>query len=108
LFGITKWTRRTATKEFGPLDTSKRPFQIGLLIAKLITCYWNSQKNPGKAYIFNRRVHHGEIGSFLGLSNLFIKSNPVPAGLLSGIGEGLAKDDYIDRKEWFTFKKRTS
>jgi hypothetical protein len=65
------------------------------------------KKNPGKAYIFNRRVHHGEIGSLLGLSNLFKKSQPVPTGLLSGLGEGLAKDDYNDRKEWFTFKKRT-
>jgi hypothetical protein len=98
---------KTATNEFSPLDKNKEAFQIGLLIAKLITSYWNSQKNPGKAYIFNRRVHHGEIGSLLGLSNLFKKSQPVPTGLLSGLGEGLAKDDYNDRKEWFTFKKRT-
>ena len=98
---------KTATNEFSPLGKNKEAFQIGLLIAKLITSYWNSQKNPGKAYIFNRRVHHGEIGSLLGLSNLFKKSQPVPTGLLSGLGEGLAKDDYNDRKEWFTFKKRT-
>jgi hypothetical protein len=98
---------KTATNEFSPLDKNKEAFQIGLLIAKLITSYWNSQKNPGKAYIFNRRVHHGEIGSLLGLSNLFKKSQPVPTGLLSGLGEGLAKDDYNDTKEWFTFKKRT-
>lgn len=98
---------KTATNEFSPLDKNKEAFQIGLLIAKLITSYWNSQKNPGKAYIFNRRVHHGEIGSLLGLSNLFKKLQPVPTGLLSGLGEGLAKDDYNDRKEWFTFKKRT-
>ena len=43
-----------------------------------------------KTYIFNRRVHHGEVG----LSNLFKKkSQPVPTGLLSGLGEGLAHDD---------------
>jgi hypothetical protein len=42
----------------------------------------------------------------LGLSNLFKKSQPLPAGILSGLGEGLAKDDYGDRKEWFTFKKK--
>jgi hypothetical protein len=83
-------------------------FQIGLLFAKVITSFWNSQKNPGKAYIFDRRVHHGEIGCLLGLSNIFIKSQPVPAGLLSGIEEWLAKEDYIDRNEWFMFKKRTS
>ncbi|HXX96854.1 MAG TPA: hypothetical protein VEL11_07025 [Candidatus Bathyarchaeia archaeon] len=106
MFKIPKWMSKTATNE-SSLDKNKEAFQIGLLIAELITSYWNSQKNPGKAYIFNRRVHHGEIGSLLGLSNLFKKSQPVPTGLLSGLGEGLAKDDYNDRKEWFTFKKRT-
>ena len=55
--------------------------------------------------LINRWVHHGEIGSLLGLSNLFKKSQPLPTGILSGLGEGLAKDDYHDRKEWFTFKK---
>ena len=53
-------------------------------------------------------IRYGEIGCLLGLSNFFIKSQPVPAGLLSGLGEGLAKDDYINRNEWFMFKKRTS
>ena len=42
----------------------------------------------------------------LGFSNLFKKSQPLPAGILSGLGEGLAKDDYGDVKEWFTFKKK--
>jgi len=46
-----------------------------------------------KTYIFNR-VHHGEVGCLLGLSNLFKKkSQPIPTGLLSGLGEGLAHDD---------------
>jgi hypothetical protein len=42
----------------------------------------------------------------LGFSNLFKKSQPLPSGILSGLGEGLAKDDYGDVKEWFTFKKK--
>jgi len=42
----------------------------------------------------------------LGLSNLFKKSQPLPAGILSGLGEGLAQDDYHDREEWFTFKRK--
>jgi hypothetical protein len=84
----------------------KEAFQTGLSIAKLLTSYWNSQQNPDKVYIFNRRVHHGEIGSLLGLSNLFKKRQPIPTGILSGLGEGLANDDYGDRKEWFTFKKK--
>jgi hypothetical protein len=72
----------------------------------LITSYWNSQEKPGKVYIFNRRVHHGGVGSLLGLSNLFKKSQPIPTGILSGLGEGLAKDDYADRDEWFKFEKK--
>jgi hypothetical protein len=105
LFKIPKWPKKTATKKDDP-NVEKEAFQTGLSIAKLLTSYWNSQQNPGKAYLFNRRVHHGEIGSLLGLSNLFKKTQPIPTGILSGLGEGLAKDDYGDRKEWFTFKKK--
>ena len=103
-FGIPK---KSATKEDDTIvENNKQAFQTGLSIAKLLTYYWNSRQNPGKAYIFNRRVHHGEVGSLLGLSNLFKKSQPLPSGILSGLGEGLAKDDYGDVKEWFTFKKK--
>ena len=42
----------------------------------------------------------------LGLSNLFKKSQPIPTGILSGLGEGLAKDDYADRDKWFKFEKK--
>jgi hypothetical protein len=31
---------------------------------------------------------------------------PISAGILTGIGFGLVKDDHADIKEWFTFKKR--
>ena len=85
---------------------NKEAFKVGSSIAKLITSSWNSQEKPGKVYIFNRRVHHGGIGSLLGLSNLLKKSQPIPTGILSGLGEGLAKDDYADRDEWFKFKKK--
>jgi hypothetical protein len=40
------------------------------------------------------------------LSNLLKKSQPIPTGILSGLGEGLAKDDYADRDEWFKFEKK--
>jgi len=107
LFKIRDRSKKTATKEdVKPSETYKDAFQTGLSIAKLLTSYWNSQQNPGKSYIFNRRVHHGEIGSLLGLANLFKKSQPIPTGILSDLGEGLAKDDYDDKKEWFTFKKK--
>jgi chemotaxis protein histidine kinase CheA len=80
-------------------------FQIGVILAKLLTLSWSSQQNPSKVHIFNRRIHHGEIGALLGLSNLCTKY-PIPAGILAGIGSGLVKDDHDDMKEWFTFKKK--
>jgi hypothetical protein len=78
----------------------------GSSIGKIITNIWNSQKNPGKAYIPNRRIHHGEIGILLELSNLFKKYRPATAGILSGIGETLSNDDIADKSEWFKFKKK--
>ena len=89
-------------------DKNKEAFRIGSSIAKLITSSWNSQENPGKVYIFNRRVHHGGIGALLGLSNFFSNSQPIPSGILSGLGEGLAKDDYADKDSWFTFDKKST
>ena len=80
--------------------------RAGSSIGKLITNIWNSQKNPGKAYLLNRRVHHGEIGILLGLSNLIKKSRPATAGIFSGLGEALAQDDIGDKEEWFSFKKK--
>ena len=80
--------------------------RTGSSIGKLITNIWNSQKNPGKAYLLNRRVHHGEVGTLLGLSNLIKKSRPATAGVFSGLGEALAQDDIADKEEWFSFKKK--
>ena len=80
--------------------------QTGSSIGKLITKIWNSQKNPGKAYVLNRRVHHGEIGILLGLSNLIKKSRPATAGVFSGLGEVPAQDDIADKEEWFSIKKK--
>ena len=87
-------------------DKNKEAFKLGSSIAKLITSSWNSQENPGKVYIFNRRVHHGGIGALLGLSNLFRNSQPIPSGILSGLGGGLAEDDYADKDSWFAFDKK--
>ena len=86
-------------------EQHKDPFQIGSAVADILTSYWNSKQNPSKVYIFNRRVHHGAIGALLGLSALY-KKQPMITGILSGLGAGLAKDDYNDVKEWFLFKKK--
>ena len=68
--------------------------------------YLNAQKNPGKAYLLNRRVHHGEIGKLLGLSRLIKKSRPSTAGVLSGLGEALSQDDIADKEEWLSSRKK--
>jgi hypothetical protein len=93
-------------KPFRQAERSYRdePFKIGLRIAKLLTYSWNLQQNPPKVHIFDRRIHHGEIGLLLGLSSLF-KKYSIPAAVLTGIGLGLVKDDYDDIAEWFRFKK---
>lgn len=86
---------------------------LGLTLAEVVTRYWNyrnsashggSHHSPQKVYVFNRRVHHGQIGVLLLLS-LFFRGTSVPAAILTGIGIGLVKDDYIDFKDWFRFKK---
>jgi len=84
---------------------NQKSYQLGYEIANILTSVWNTKENPNKVYIFNRRVHHGAIGALLGLSSLY-KKQPIVTNLLSGLGAGLAKDDYDDFKEWFLFKKK--
>jgi hypothetical protein len=106
---LTLFKRRKkakTTKEAGKTISYDEALRAGSSIGRIATNIWNSQKNPGKAYIFNRRVHHGEIGVLLGLSNLFKKSKPDAAGVLSGLGEALSQDDIGDKEEWFKFKKK--
>ena len=86
-------------------DNHNESFKLGSAVADMLTSYWNSQENPSKVYLFNRRVHHGAIGALLGLSSVY-KKNPLVTGILSGLGVGLQKDDYKDSKEWFLFRKK--
>ena len=86
-------------------DDHNESFKIGSAVADMLTSQWNSQENPSKVYLFNRRVHHGAIGALLGLSSLY-KKNPLVTGILSGLGAGLQKDDSKDSKEWFLFRKK--
>lgn len=81
-------------------------FKVGSAVADMLTSYWNSQDNPSKVYLFNRRVHHGTIGALLGLSSSIYKKNPLVTGILLGLGAGLKKDDSKDSKEWFLFRKK--
>jgi ferritin-like metal-binding protein YciE len=86
-------------------DNHNESFKVGSAVADMLTSYWNSQKNPSKVYLFNRRIHHGAIGALLGLSSIY-KKNPLVTDILSGLGAGLQKDDSKDSKEWFLFRKK--
>ena len=99
-------TKKEPTQENNKTASYDDALRTGSSIGKLITNIWNSQKNPGKAYVLKRRVHHGEVGILLGLSNLIKKSSPATAGVFSGLGEALAQDDIADKDEWFSFKKK--
>ncbi len=79
---------------------------LGESIGDAITSKWNSQKKPGKVYIKNRRVHHGEVGTSMGIADTFKDFSPEITGIISGIGKGLVKDDIADKDKWFTFKKK--
>ena len=101
--------RRKKTKPANVADKTvnyDEALRAGSSIGRIATNIWNSQKNPGKAYLLNRRVHHGEVGILLGLSNLIKKSRPATAGVFSGLGEALTHDDIADKEEWFSFKKK--
>jgi hypothetical protein len=88
---------------------------LGLTAAEIIASYWNNRNRtnsggsppstPQKVHLFNRRMHHGQIGALLMLS-LFFRGTPVPVAILTGLGIGLVKDDYADFKEWFLFKEK--
>jgi hypothetical protein len=89
---------------------------LGLTAAEVIASYWNNRNRtnsgesppstPKKVYLFNRRMHHGQIGASLLMLSLFFRGTPVPVAILTGLGIGLVKDDYADFKEWFLFKKK--
>ena len=79
---------------------------LGESIGDAITSRWNSQKKPGKVYIKNRRIHHGEVGTSMGIADTFKDFSPEITGIISGIGKGLVKDDIADKDKWFTFKKK--
>ena len=87
---------------------------LGIATAEILTSYWSSRyrsssSHPPKIYAFNRRIHHGEIGTILALSSLFLRgATPAAsvAAIFTGIGIGLVKDDHADIMEWFRLKKK--
>lgn len=102
----TKVLRRSSYKKTRIVKAKKRQptkFQQGWQAADTLTNTWNSQPNPPQVYVFDRRVHHGEIGVIAGLAGI-VNKNP----FWTGFGARLALDDIHDANEWFTFKKRNS
>jgi uncharacterized membrane protein len=99
---------------FGILCSSgvRGGFTLGITAAEILTSWWNRRNDsspPPKIYLFNRRIHHGEIGTLLALFSLLFKAIPVPSPavtILLGIGIGLAKDDYRDITNWFRLPQR--
>ena len=96
---------KKAKKDNKPLSYDEG-VRAGSVIGNIVTNLWNSQKNPGKVYVGNRRVHHGEIGVLLGLSALLKKRRPDATGIISGLGQALSEDDIADKEEWFRFRKK--
>jgi hypothetical protein len=95
--------RKTSIRKTQTRPRKKQPtkFQQGWQTAQTLTNSWNSQPNPPQVYVFDRRVHHGEVGVLAGLAGI-INKDP----FWTGFGARLALDDIHDANEWFTFKKR--
>jgi hypothetical protein len=92
---------------YGSIGT-KGALIVGFAASEILMNYWTSRKPLPVVHIFGRRVHHGEIGALLSMSSLLVGKVPIPAavfGVLAGIGTRLVKDDIVDIKEWFRFKK---
>ena len=99
----TKMVRKKSTYKKTRITKIKKPtkFQQGWQTANALTNNWNAQPNPPHVYVFDRRIHHGEVGVLAGLVGI-INKDP----FWTGFGARLALDDIHDAKEWFTFKKR--
>ncbi|MGE0242672.1 MAG: hypothetical protein AB7P56_01955 [Nitrososphaeraceae archaeon] len=78
---------------------------MGFAVSEIISYYWK-KNNRSKVYIFDRRIHHGEIGVML-LGILFMgKIPPLLISFIIGMGIGFINDDQKDIKKWFKFKKK--
>ena len=79
---------------------------VGFAISEITMHYWK-KKYPSKVYLFERRIHHGEIGVIL-LSILSIgKIPPILSSFVIGCGLGLIRDDLQDTSKWFKFQKKS-
>jgi hypothetical protein len=78
---------------------------VGLAVSQITIRYWK-KKYPSKVYLFERRIHHGEIGILLLCIISMGKISPMLSSFVIGCGLGLMKDDLQDRSKWFKFQKK--
>ena len=79
----------------------------GFAISEIITYYWK-KNHSSEIYIFDRRLHHGELGILLLGILTMGKISPSIISLITGLGIGLIKDDLGDLNKWFKFHKRSN
>jgi len=92
---------RTYKKSKGIFDKRKMSVKEreGYDLGELATTLWNSQKNPDKVYVGGNRIHHGLIGTILGLYGASENDDYV-----KGLGKSLMKDDIDDLPNWLNFE----
>lgn len=78
---------------------------IGFAASEIITYYWKKNQTS-KVYLFDRRIHHGEIGVILLCMLSMGRISPLLSSFIIGCGLGLIKDDRKDLKNWFKFPKK--
>ena len=79
---------------------------VGFAITEITMNYWK-KKYPSKVYLFERRIHHGELGVIL-LSILSLgKIPPILSSFVIGCGLSLIRDDLHDKSKWFKFQKKS-
>ena len=102
-----KRTKKTRTykKSKGIFDKRKMSVKEreGYDLGELATTLWNLQKNPDKVYVGGNRIHHGLIGSILGLYGASENDDYV-----KGLGKSLMKDDIDDLPNWLNFENNSN
>lgn len=93
---ITGIKKRNTVKPF-------KTFSDGYKLGNTLTKKWNLQPNPPKIYIGGYRIHHGLVGTLLGLVGLITEK---PA--ITGLGVKLALDDIDDIPDWINFECNNS
>ena len=78
---------------------------VGLALSEITLHYWK-KKYLSKVYLFDRRIHHGEIGVLLFCILSVGRISPILSSLIIGCGLGLIRDDFQDKSKWFKFQKK--